>query len=438
MNSSTYESGFGVWDLAPRKGVLASVFGLQLQLMLMSLILAANTAFSATPTADFGGDESLTSDASARELLMEDVRKYQDRIVELEQTQGAYADGLTEHLLGLGLALQRNGDHERAVEVFKRGVHLSRINDGLDSSRQMAMLQGEISSHIALGALATADERQRYLFRIQAKTLSATTRGEALMQHALWQRQAYEAKLGEDPYARLLRMWSLYRLALSEFAQIEGKESLELLPALYGMLRSQYLASGFVAETTNGRFRSRGVYSDEESRQLAYSGHSYKQGLAVIRAIYDVKLAQDESDWRDDADLAVMIGDWNLWHGKRTDAMEIYEQLWQELAGEEAAEAYREKLFGSPQVLPNLAGVRALPESVPERNGVLLLEFGVSVRGRVVDVQRLDEDASNNEQASDIIRRMRQTIFRPRFSDGMAVDTGGLRWAYDSTQWFKD
>ncbi|MEE4277209.1 MAG: hypothetical protein V2I82_01935 [Halieaceae bacterium] len=380
-------------------------------------------------------DEPLESDERAREALMLDVRAYQQAIAELEISEGAFSPKLSEQLLGLGLALQRNGDHPGAIKVFKRGVHLARINEGLYSRRQLALLQGEIASHIAIGAFTEADERQRYLYRVQARTLSDTTRGEALMQHALWQRQAYEAGLGEEPVARLTRMWSLYRLALSEFVDAEGETSPELLPPLYGMLRAQYLLSGFVGEQSNGRFRFTGIYPSEHSSQVAYSNESYKQGSAVIRAIYDVRLAQEGATLVDSIDSMLMLADWKLWHGKRNEAIETYGRLYTELADKDAAKDLIDDVFSRPEPLPNIRGVRALPPPESERDGMLLLEFGVTDRGRVVDLERIDEYPGNDDRAGEIMRRLRQTPFRPRFSDGLPVKTEGIRWAYDTTRW---
>ncbi|WP_439101571.1 tetratricopeptide repeat protein [Congregibacter sp.] len=401
------------------------------------LFLILNCLTPATGATDTAMSETdaLASEEAAQEALMSDVRAYLQRIEAQESRDGAFAPGLTEDLLGLGLALQRNGDHEQAVKVFKRGIHLSRVNEGLYSRRQLALLEGEIASHIALGSLAAADERQRYLYRVQAKTLSDVTRGQALMEHALWQRQAYEAGIGEDPFARLVNMWSLYRFALSEFAKVEGDTSPLLLRPLYGMLQAQYMLSGFVGETTNGRYRTGGVYGDEESRQIGYRSQSYKQGNAVIQAIYDIQVAQDDVTLKDTAEVLLLLGDWQYWHGKRTEALDTYAQLYGELAETEAAQDLREQLFATPQPLPGLEGVRALPRHLGEQNGRLLLEFGVSERGRVMDVVRLDDHSHNDEKAGDIINRLRRTPFRPRIDDGLPVETQGLRWAYDTSAW---
>ncbi|MEM1188864.1 MAG: hypothetical protein AAGI72_10080 [Pseudomonadota bacterium] len=377
----------------------------------------------------------LESEARAREALMLDVRDYQQAIAAIEAETGAFAPQLSEQLLGLGLALQRNGDHEAAVQTFKRGVHLARINEGLYSQGQLALLQGEIASHVALGAFTEADERQRYLYRVQARTLSDSNRGEALMQHALWQRQAYEAGIGEEPVTRLTRMWSLYRLALTEYVDVEGESSTALLPPLYGMLRAQYLLSGFVGETSKGRYRTRPRYVEESAQQTAYSNQSYKQGNAVIRAIYDVRVSQDDASIEDSVESLLMLADWKLWHGKRNEALETYGRLYTELAENEAAKAIVDREFAEPHALPKVDGVRALPPPVAEREGVLLLEFDVTDRGRVVDLERLDEHPQNDARAEDIMRRLRQTPFRPSFSDGMPVRTEGIRWAYDVSIW---
>ncbi|MFT4874854.1 hypothetical protein [Congregibacter sp.] len=378
------------------------------------------------------------SEERARDALMNDVRAYLQRIEGIETIDGAFAPGLTEDLLGLGLALQRTGDHEQAVKVFKRGIHLSRVNEGLYSRRQLTLLKGEITSHIAMGAFEDADERQRYLYRVQSKTLSDVTRGQALMQHALWQRQAYEAGIGEQPFTRLLNMWGLYRLALTEFARVDGDASLTLLPPLYGMLQAQYLISGFVGETATGEYRTGGVYGAEESQQIGYRSQAYKQGSSVIRAIYDVKVAQHDSDPSDPSDtvaMMLMLGDWQLWHGKRNEAFATYAEIYGELAKDEAAQGLREQLLGTPRPLPRLEGVRSLPEPSNEQDGLLLLEFGVSERGKVTDIVRLDDNIRNDDKAGDIISRLRRTPFRPRISDGMPVDTEGLRWAYDISAW---
>ena len=74
--------------------------------------------------------EALESADAGRAEQRRNVLDYQRAVTELEVSEGAFAASLPEQLLGLGLALQRSGDHPGAIDAFKRGTHLARINEG--------------------------------------------------------------------------------------------------------------------------------------------------------------------------------------------------------------------------------------------------------------------------------------------------------------------
>lgn len=364
------------------------------------------------------------------------VRRYRDQIAQLELEGGAYNPALTEPILELGMALQRAGLHGEAIDLLKRGVHLARVNNGLYSEIQLALLESEIKSHIALGQFTEADERHRYLYRVQQRTLKDAGRGLALMRQARWQRRAYELELDEDGFNRLINMWNLHRMALAEFAETNGDASPTLLPPLYGMLRAQYLMSGSSGESSNGRFQRDGFsVRGDEGRFHAFRGESYRQGDSVIRAIFDVRAAQPGNDRLSRAEVLVMMGDWRLWHGRYSKAMEAYAEAIIELAPAENAQDGMQKLFGTPIPLPALAGIRPLPDRVPPEQGDLLLTFNVDERGRVRDLARLDDSESNSGIANRIMRTLRGTPFRPRFDTGEPVTTTGIEWAYDTSLW---
>ena len=326
----------------------------------------------------------------------ENLRRYRALIAQLELEGGAYNPALTEPILELGMALQQAGLHGEAIDLLKRGVHLARVNNGLYSEVQLALLESEIKSHIALGQFTAADERHRYLYRVQQRTLEDAGRGLALMRQARWQRRAYELELDEDGFNRLISMWNLHRMALAEFAETNGDASPTLLPPLYGMLRAQYLMSGSSGENSTGRFQRDGFsVRGEESRFNAYRGQGYRQGDSVIRAIFDVQAVQPESDRLSRAEVLAMMGDWRLWHGKYSMAMEAYAEAIIELAPAENAQESMQALFGTPIPLPALAGIRPLPERVSPERGDLLLTFTVDERGRVRDLARLDDSESN-------------------------------------------
>jgi tetratricopeptide (TPR) repeat protein len=360
-------------------------------------------------------------------------KPYRAAIARLEGERGAYAEGLSEQLLSLGLTLQRESRHDEALDIFKRGVHLARINHGLYSAEQLPLLQAEIASHLALGQLAKADERQQYLYRVQMRTLQGgESMAAALMQQASWQFSAYRWGVGGPGFMRLMNMWDLYRLALNDIVEREGETSPDLLPPLYGMLRAQYLISEYGGEQSAG-FDAGDTYSGsvEYNRFSAYRNKSYDSGRAVIQAIYDVEQATEVADPVAAAEALVMLGDWYLWHQQREQALQAYADARAELVALDNAQQEMDRLFGQPVALPSLSGVRPMPNATDPESGDVLLQFSVTARGRVVDLERIDENEVDESVANNLLRRLRRTAFRPRFEDGEAVQTESIVWAYD-------
>jgi hypothetical protein len=92
---------------------------------------------------------------------------YRGYIESMETSAGAFAPGLTEQLLGLGLNLQSLERHVEAAKVLKRGVHISRVQSGLYAADQIPLLRAEIRSLAALGFYDDVNERQAYLARVE-------------------------------------------------------------------------------------------------------------------------------------------------------------------------------------------------------------------------------------------------------------------------------
>lgn len=366
------------------------------------------------------GERAVAASAADQE------QAFRQSIHSLESSNGAYASGLSEQLLSLGLALQSQGRHREAVALFKRGVHLTRVNEGLYSEEQIPLLQGEISSHLALGQYSNADERQRYLYRVQVRSMeSGTPRAIAFMQQANWQYNAYQLGLGGMGYSRLMNMWDLYRLALNDLVAREGEDSHQLIPPLRGMLQAQYLIAGYdpQSESTSDSADDLGA-RQELNRFYAYRAQSYEKGSAVIKAIHDIETANSGPQSIPVARALVMLGDWQLWNEERSQSMETYRLAMMELAQRDDAQVQIDLLLGQPAALPDLDGVRPLPAPVSADEADILLEFGVSPKGRVTGLERIDEnDEAPRGKANRLMRKLRKTRFRPRFEAGEPVGT---------------
>jgi hypothetical protein len=361
-----------------------------------------------------------------------DEQAFRKAIASIESSQGAYAQELPEQLLSLGLSLQAQGRHKDAAKLFKRGVHLARINNGLHSAEQIPLLQGQIASHIAMGNFSAADERQRYLYQVQVRSMgSGLQRTMAFMQQANWQHNAYRLDIGEQRYNRLMNMWDFYRLALNEVIAQEGEASPNLLPPLNGMLQAQYLISSYQPDGDGTDSPDDLGGRQQLNRFYAYRSQSYEKGRSVILAIYGIEREQPGDQSIAAARARVMLGDWEFWHDKRDNAQQAYREALGELAERDDAQIQADLLLGMPVALPDIDGIRPLPPAVGAEQGDILLEFGVNERGRVVNLERLDENEDVDAAAHRLMRRLRKTTFRPRFNAGEPIETEKLVRAYD-------
>ena len=168
------------------------------------------------------------------------------------------------------------------------------------------------------------------------------------------------------------------------------------------------------------------------NRFNAYRAQSYQKGSAVITAIHDIERERDGEQSVAAAQALVMLGDWQLWHDKREAASQTYQDALMELAERDDAQMQIDHLFGEPVALPDIAGVRRLPPTVDTAEANILLEFGVSERGRVVNLERLDEsEESDATTGSRLMRTLRKTKFRPRFEAGQPIETEKIVRAFN-------
>lgn len=373
----------------------------------------------------------------------EQLRAIRNAVESAESDSGAYAPELSEQLLSLGLALQREGRHTNAIKVFKRGSHLARINNGLYSAQQIPFLEREISSHLALGEYTEADEGQSRLYLAQKRSLTNSENlTDALMQQADWQRKAYKLGIGgeEMSFTHLLHMWDLNRMALTTIIEREGDKSSNLLPPLNAMLQAQYLISSHNDRTrpADYGFSSGGGNRQSQSRFNNYIAKSYDMGRSIISAMHGIRVSHYGEKGLPAIETRILLGDWMLWHGARAPALASYTHAIRELAELDDAQLQTQRLLGEPVPLPDLDGVRPLLPEVGVNEGNILVEFGVSAHGKVVDPSRvradntaeLEPDEATEGKANRLLRALSKTKFRPRFENGEPTQTESIVKAY--------
>ena len=253
---------------------------------------------------------------------------YRSYIESMETNAGAFAPGLTEQLLGLGLNLQALDRHAEAAKVLKRGVHVSRVQSGLYAADQIPLLRAEIRSLIALGRFDEVDEHQRYLARVESEALTGTPASiAALIDQGEWAEQAWDLRLGDQEAhpEHLARSWEYYRLAYNQSTQLYGDRSLELLKPLEGMLRLQYRFADLQRENA-----SNSPFDGTSFRQTSALGGAYRRGEAVLSTIFGLKMVNGSSAGEQARDLT-RLGDWARWMGRRSDSRSYYDKAWRRI-----------------------------------------------------------------------------------------------------------
>ncbi|MEM0954101.1 MAG: hypothetical protein AAGI24_08165 [Pseudomonadota bacterium] len=391
---------------------------------------------------DLGSPSLDFQDADDEALVAPDAASYQFYITDLESRHGPYAQGLSEQLLGLGSVYQRQGLHREAVEVFKRGVHIARINDGLNGEAQIPLLQREIQSLMALGDFEAADERQFYLYRVQARVYGTGSAAmtDAMLERADWEREAYYLSLGDASFLRLLTMWELYGNVLRNIARSEGNLSAGLLRPLEGLLQTQYMISTYTPEANMGMQSGAAVDDSfaEENRFSIIKMSNYKQGQAVLTAMREVYGYNEVEQSPRPAEALVRLGDWHLWHLKRESAIEAYQRAWQELGALDDGEALRAQYFGKPTLLPDLEGARTAFEPPEVVRGYITVSYAISERGRVRELELLEDEVVQQIDEQDegykikLMRSIKRKLYRPQFENGEPIRLENVtrRYAY--------
>ena len=310
---------------------------------------------------------------------------YRGYIESMETNAGAFAPGLTEQLLGLGLNLQALDRHAEAAKVLKRGVHVSRVQSGLYAADQIPLLRAEIRSLIALGRFDEVDEHQRYLARVESEALTGTPASiAALIDQGEWAEQAWDLRLGDQEAhpEHLARSWEYYRLAYNQSTQLYGDRSLELLKPLEGMLRLQYRFADLQRENA-----SNSAFDGTSYRQTSALGGAYRRGEAVLSTIFGLKMVNGSSAGEQARDLT-RLGDWARWMGRRSDSRSYYDKAWRRIT--------------PPPVLPDEPEAAAASEPAEEAAAETApgAEVAMSDAGAADTPQNTaDVDASTDEVA---------------------------------------
>jgi hypothetical protein len=364
---------------------------------------------------------------------------YLQRVQEQVWRQGPYGAGLSETLLDAANYFQGRGDIEQAIVLLRRSVHLTRINDGLNSDLQLPLLDTLLENYINTGDLEAAEKIQAWRLHVQRQNYQPGQAEyiEATVAYAAWQSKLWMLNPTPDEPERLLRIWTQLG-ELMTAGEDAPLTTAQLRSVVFGQLRMLYLISvsdfGLNPETELSLGRS--LSPEQAAPDISRSKIQHLKKSAYTRGMAQLKLLQESygetGAETERAEVQRQLADWHLWFGNKRRAARHYGLAWDLLAAD-ASGQYRQAWFAEPVELPAgdilYAGVPGGREPLDVQR--VNMQFSVSDQGKAGQIETLTAVGEEQEDNYRLKRLLKKTRFRPRMEAGELVETPLVRRQYE-------
>jgi tetratricopeptide (TPR) repeat protein len=356
--------------------------------------------------------EPLINLAAAQRRAQDDAgaeQNYRRALAIVEAHEGANSAGLVKALAQLGALYSENGDPIACIQMLRRALDISRKVDGLLNPQQLDMMDLLITSYLALGDYESALQEQQLALRI---AVSAYGQDIPRLVNELGRNAGWFEAMGRYSTAREVHTRTLL------IASNLGKEkNLMMIEPLRGIARVHRLEF---------------LHGPEISAVDAYGASNYsrpnREGEVALKLVIEILDAHPETSAAELARARLDLGDWRMFAGYTNTALEAYRDAWAALlapgAGGTAAffdvpvqVFYRPPNGARP---PTVGGEKFAPRPVD-------LVFTVGADGHVRDVT-LESGHVPAKTGKLLVRAIKDARYRPRFVDGKAVDTSGVKY----------
>lgn len=357
---------------------------------------------------------------------------YQKSLELLEATQGISSRRLIIPLAGLGTVFAAQDQHALAAAHFSRALAVSRRADGLFNLAQLPLIEQAAMSLHALTDYTGAERERLYALKIVEQNFGY---GDPRTLPQLLELARFYEGLREFIAARMM-----YTRARDVTMQESGGFSPDAIRALIGIARTHRLQYAVNPEA----FESQQPAHDAVTGAVA--GQTYndlrlqppsreRSGLRAGRTALELLRAASDPPPQLLIDTLTELGDWYQTTSRLNLALPFYE----EVAGLVAANPERGLIdpLRAPRMVyyrPPLAASRGLSTPTGEyRIRRAVFEFEVSQDGVPDKIAVIESDMSEAQLAQSR-RALARAIYCPRFEDGKAVASGGVRFTSEWTE----
>ena len=365
--------------------------------------------------------------------INEFAEQYLLNIETLESQEGAYGASVSEELLSLGNFYQQHGKHRQAIKVFKRSLHLKRINEGLYTLGQVPIVERLIESFLKQKEWHSVDKRFKYLNWLYHRnyTDDALELYSFKMQMARWYLKSFSLNRSKDPIVDLLRSHNGYIQAINILTKAYGPYDLRLISSIRGSLLVNYLIATANIRGSNVEVSNTGQISGSVNGIVTKMGHlknnSLKKGILLINQEIDIYQAQTKINYHSVTASKLKLADWYLMYGRRDTAMQLYQEAYQYLTEHIKDGQVIEQTFAKTVILPNFenmdigASVISMDNKPTTDHDYIHASLDVTRFGTAQNVKIVDSNLTSNARRSKVLRTIRKAKYRPRIADGHII-----------------
>ncbi|WP_281556524.1 tetratricopeptide repeat protein [Thalassomonas sp. RHCl1] len=399
------------------------------------------TGNSTAPSSNTKQSESKDVRQAGIQKLSDEIDKYQAAVEKIESTEGMYSEQIAQKLVNLGNIYQHYEKHEDAVQVYKRALHLSRINEGLYSLTQIPILEKMIESYKKRKQWEQVNDKYYYMYWLYARNFDDMdiNRLDMELQIANWHLEAYAMQLLPDPTQDLIYSYSLFDRAVNLITNTYGETDERLITPLNGLMLTNYFIASHVMRSSVEK-----VYAMNEQLQVQMKKSdiliaemkrkSFVTGKKIIQRKLTVLQGQTQVDHQAIAKVKLKLADWFLMHNKRQTALRHYQEAYDYAVATDKNKEFLEQLFSQPVALPHYPNLqqrtRAIKSDTELTTDVRYVHATLDVTkyGKARNIKIVSSNPPDNSPIkTKALKSLRTTKFRPQISDGMTIFTEQLQ-----------
>lgn len=371
------------------------------------------------------------STTTLESALKKSLSDYEQSVEQLEAQHGPYHAALSQQLTGLGQHYRQQGKLDDSRDILQRAMHISRVNSGLYSLQQTAIIEQLVKTNTERKDWESVDANQHYLYWLHKRNFDADDPRMLPILNKLgrWHLNAYDEHTHKGKVEHLLRAHNYYKQAIDIVSKEHGEMAPQLVDHLQGYTATNYfLASHQVIihqeADDQGGARNTNITNEDKRRLIQYIQNSYRNGKNSIDQAIRIHNSNDNSSLQEKVTAELAMADWNLLFGRWHTALALYKNIYSSLSERLPEKISPDAFFASPVPLPQLPALANSQSRTDETDPYIIVAFDVSPRGSARNIEFIEEFPKSHTQNRIRVRRALKTSkFRPRMQQGEPVAT---------------